>query len=368
MRVAHVSTFPPLKCGIAFFASDLIAALPGVVNDRYALHYGDDPPQVEGDANVNRRSELVALAKVISQSACDVVVIQHEFGIWGGALGENLLPFLDNLHKPVVSVLHTTFGPHVRPAQQRKLLDRLITRSKGIVLFTESAKRTLETLLERPLLHAVVIPHGVPRIPYRQIPALIEAGRACALRLITPGFYREDKGFETILRALALLVHRGFDVSYEIAGQPQQQFSPQALYRECIDRMIDELMLRGRVHCDPRFLSVEEQISAIQRNHIGVFAYQDPAQSSSGTVPLVMAAGRPVVCTPFEYAAAKHAEGPGVFVAKGYDAHACADAIERIWSIDCLSRLAAQTYERTEHWEWGHVGRMYFDQFRLALS
>src|SRR5260370_35091139 len=123
MRIAHVSTFPPLKCGIAFFASDLIGALPDVANERYALHYGEGrSPGVQGDADVNNRQEVAALAHSISRSGCDVVAVQHEFGIWGGALGGHLLQFLANLAKPRVAIFHPTFEPNERPADPRQLL------------------------------------------------------------------------------------------------------------------------------------------------------------------------------------------------------------------------------------------------------
>src|SRR2546430_1387451 len=97
-RIAHVSTFPPLRCGIASFASDLISATADLEHIRYGLHYGDPGAvEVRAHANANSAEELVALARLISSSDCDVVSLQHEFGIWGGREGENIHAFLDML-------------------------------------------------------------------------------------------------------------------------------------------------------------------------------------------------------------------------------------------------------------------------------
>ena len=87
--------------------------------------------------------------------------------------------------------------------------------------------------------------HRLCTVLYRE-PRRATGGRPTCLRLVTPGFYRQDKGFDTILKAVIVLISRGRDVSYEIIGQPQQQFPRQALYRERIEQMIDDLMLRQR--------------------------------------------------------------------------------------------------------------------------
>lgn len=369
MRIAHVSTFPPSKCGIAFFASDLVGALPNADHDKYSLHYGDGAaPDACAHADVNSTEDLVALAKAISDSDCDVVALQHEFGIWGGAAGENLLPFLDSLTKPVLSVLHTTFGPGVRPNVQCVLLERLIERSTRVVLLTETAKRTTEALVKHPLTNAAVIPHGVPRFPYRDPPPIWDNGRRATLRLVTPGFFREDKGFEVILKALQQLRLRGHDVTYLIAGGAQSQFSKQEGYHRRVERLVEELGLSHFVHCDTKFLSVEEQVSSIQSCHVGVFAYQDRSQSSSGTIPLVLSLGRPVVCTPFEYAQSKCQEGFAVIVAAGFDYYDVADAIEGFLGMDRCIDLANETYARTRDWAWSNVGAAFDQQFRLSVG
>jgi glycosyltransferase involved in cell wall biosynthesis len=365
MRIAHVSTFPPLKCGIAFFASDLIEALPNSVHSKYSLHYGRATTlDARSHANVNSLPEIIALAKSISASDCDVVGIQHEFGIWGGEDGHNLQPFLDNLTKPVVSILHTTCGPGVRADLQNRLLLSLIERSARVVLLTEASAQSTAALAGRQLPHAVVIPHGVPRFPYREPPAL--SGDQVTLRLITPGFFRENKGLEIVLEALRTLRLKGREFDYLIAGEGQGQFSRQARYVDAIETLIKDFGLEGVARCEVRFFQLQEQIEAIHSCHFGIFAYQDCSQSSSGTIPLVLGSGRPVICTPFEYAKAKNLEGFPVIIAEGFDAINVAAAIERTFDIADDWDPWQAAFSSTFDWAWPRIGIRFEKEFRRA--
>lgn len=368
MRIAHLSTFPPLRCGIASFASDLIGAVPSARHDRYVLHYGAGATHdYAGEADVNSVDRLIALGRAVSGSDCDVVSLQHEFGIWGGLEGEHIFSFLDHLSKPLVSILHTSFGPGVRSEKQREIIGQVVERSARVVVFTEAALRTTEALLDRPLGNAVVIPHGVPAFPYREPPAF-GTTNSPALRLITPGYYRPDKGLEVVVRAVSRLRLRGHDVSYVIAGEPQRQFEGQDGYFRSVSDLVKELNLDGAVRMVARYLSVEEQARVIQDSHVGIFAYQEPSQSSSGTVPLVLSLGRPVLCTPFEYAQAKQDEDLAVTLADGFDEGAVAEAIVRFLERDGHSALARRAYERTRSWIWSDVGRAFEAEYKRAAT
>lgn len=369
--VAHVSTFPPLRCGIASFASDLISAIPDFDHIRYALCYDDFQPTETECANVNSRQALARLARVISQSDCDLVSIQHEFGIWGGHQGENIHAFLDELTKPFFTVLHTTFGPNVRSQDQAEIVRRLVEQSTKVVALTEKSKDSTEALLGRPERRVVVIPHGVPHFSYVVPPAAwttVAQNPGRPMRMITPGFFREDKGIEVILCALSDLRNRGYNIWYCIAGEAQQQFERQAQYRAKIEDMIESFGLSGHVHIEGRYLSVPEQVAAIQSTHLGIFGYQEPTQASSGTVPLVMSLGRPVICTPFEYAVAKARESSGVFLATGFDSTSIADAIERFVQGVEYTSLAKSTFDNTRPWTWTAVGARYSELFSGLLE
>jgi hypothetical protein len=112
-RVAFISSFPPRKCGIATFTSDLIrtvtAAAKGqfqplvvVMRSEGGLRY-DDPVKFEIRQNV--KSDYISAADYINFSHVDLVSVQHEFGLFGGDAGSYLSLLLNRLNAPVITTL-----------------------------------------------------------------------------------------------------------------------------------------------------------------------------------------------------------------------------------------------------------------------
>jgi hypothetical protein len=98
MRVAIVSTFPPRACGIGAFAADLRAALIGTgsveVADLVAVVHEPSSPQRRGVlATIAQavRGDYVRTARMLGLRDVDVVLLQHEYGIFGGRDGEYVL-------------------------------------------------------------------------------------------------------------------------------------------------------------------------------------------------------------------------------------------------------------------------------------
>jgi glycosyltransferase involved in cell wall biosynthesis len=183
---------------------------------------------------------------------------------------------------------------------QPDIILRLVEQSVRVVVLTKASKASIEALHRGTLKHLLVIPHGVPDVPYvvaEEWDAGIGQKPFAPLRLITPGFFRPDKGLEEMLYALRNLHDCGYAITYWIAGEPQRQFPEQWAYRERIERLVSSLRLDPVVQIEGRYLSTSEQRASIQESHLGVFPYQLPAWTSSGTIPLVMSMGRPVLCT-----------------------------------------------------------------------
>ena len=95
MRVAIVSTYPPRACGIAVFSADLRAALchsdtstsveiTSIVRDEVLPH----PPEVIRTIRQDVLSDYTAAAQHLTSLDTDVVLIEHEYGIFGGDAGE----------------------------------------------------------------------------------------------------------------------------------------------------------------------------------------------------------------------------------------------------------------------------------------
>src|SRR6185437_10867539 len=107
-----LSTYPPTQCGLATFTASLLRALTspagrdraGVVRVVESPTY-TDRPEVVGHLLVKGTASVVSAAAALDRH--DVVIVQHEYGIFGGADGADLLPLLRQLRAPMIAVLHT---------------------------------------------------------------------------------------------------------------------------------------------------------------------------------------------------------------------------------------------------------------------
>ena len=65
--------------------------------------------------------DYVRLPALLDDRGVDVVLIEHEFGIFGGDAGSHLLSLVRDLHQPFVLTLHTVLA-EPSPGQARTLL------------------------------------------------------------------------------------------------------------------------------------------------------------------------------------------------------------------------------------------------------
>src|SRR4051795_7646731 len=117
MRVGVVSTYPPRICGIGTFSRDLREALLGVDGvwavDLAAIVRDDDVEaagEVVARIHQDQRGDYAAAARVLERRGDDVVVIQHEYGIFGGPEGAHILSLAEGLPQPMVLTLHTVLS------------------------------------------------------------------------------------------------------------------------------------------------------------------------------------------------------------------------------------------------------------------
>ncbi|GGO66719.1 glycosyltransferase [Nonomuraea cavernae] len=361
-----LSTHPPTQCGLATFNSALAAHLTrggtsgGIV--RVAAE-GDDIrllPEVVHTWAPGGPGGWQAAASALCDF--DVAIVQHEYGIYPGANGRDVLPLIRSLTVPVIVVLHTVLtGPTVA---QRALLEQIVAAADAIVTMTGTARDRLLAGYRVDAGKVSVIPHGAPDH------TRVRARRRLRPHLLTWGLLGPGKGIEWALRALALLTDLTPPPAYTVAGKTHPkvlEFQGEA-YRDSLFEISERLGISGAVRFDPLYRDEASLRRLVRSADIVVLPYDSPEQVTSGVLIEAVAAGVPVVATSFPHAVELLSGGPGLLVPHG-DPVALAAAIRRVITEPGLAgELAARTQALVPALLWPAVAARYHVLARSLLA
>ena len=329
LRIAIVSTYPPVKCGIATYTKMLAESIRIEIDAQgrdgevevIALYN----PQVDGQLSLadfdqdmvslaisskNEKKYAVA-ASYLNTRQVSLVILQSEFGIFGGDLhGSRSLALLSKLTVPVVTVAHTT--KEALSAEERLVLQQhLLMSPHGLRVMTERGRRTLDAHHGLPGASIKVVPHGVPVVPKfpdramvrrAHFPEWIGEGRPRPV-MLTFGLLHPDKGIADMLHQLPEVLRHAPDTLYVVVGQahPKAGEEGKKHVRE-LNGLVAKLNLTGSVIFDRRFVSDQYLSHLLSAADVYVTPYRDLGQAVSGTLSAALAYGCAAFSTPFEHA------------------------------------------------------------------
>ncbi len=347
LRIAFVGTFPPTQCGLATFTEALLrsishAAAAAVEPVVVRLVQPNEPTGVGGRATVDWIAGDAASFHRVRDTVedADLVILQHEYGIYGGPDGDAVLDLLRTTTTPRIAVLHTVLTDPT--AHQRAVLEEVIEGADVTVTQTEAARSRLRTYAVTDPKRVIVVPHG----------AWTEPGTGAERRHDTPlvlswGLVGPGKGLEHGIAAMARLGDLTPVPTYLIAGEthPKVRAAQGERYREMLARSAVELGIADRIVFDGTYRTVASLAALIGSADVVLLPYDSRDQVTSGVLVEALAAGKPVVATRFPHAVEALASGAGLLVSHG-DEQAMADALRGILTqpdlADAMRREAAR--------------------------
>jgi len=366
-RIGYFSTYPPRECGIANFTKDLIDAIddlgglkPSIIaiNEKGALY--DYDRRVKWNIDRDDAEDYVKVAEYVNSSNIQLLVVQHEFGLYGGDYGEHIKLFLENVKKPVITTLHT-----VQPNFDKKAIEVLkyiVERSEAIIVIAHAA---IDMLKRQgiPYKKCIVIPHGCPSIDCTNNKSVKESlGLEDRLVASTFGLISSGKGIEYAIRALPEVIKNEPQIIYLIIGEthPEVRKHEGEKYRNELTRLVGELGLEEHVRFTNRFITKRELIKFLQATDIYITPYISPNQISSGTLVYALGAGKAVVSTPYYHAIEVLSNGRGI-LCRFEDSASIAEGINRLLDENFRREIQKRAYKYSRRFLWKNVARKYLN-------
>ena len=354
-----LGTYPPTVCGLATFSAALAAGLSAndaVVN---VIRIADGSPtrdaRVVGELENGHPKSVTASSELLNHNT--IAIIQHEYGIYGGVDGDEVVEIIRGLRVPSIVVAHTVLK-HPTP-HQRSVLEAIADLADQVVVMSEAANDRLCRGYDVDATKITTIPHGAT------IPRGFRPRRAGRPTLLTWGLLGPGKGVERVIDAMASLRDLPCRPEYLVAGQthPKVLVADGEAYRAARVEQARHRGVSDSVRFDGAYRSVSSLNELAQSATAVVLPYDSTDQVTSGVLVDAIASGRPVVATAFPHAVELLASGAGIVVDHD-DPDALVSALRRVVTEPHLAgSMATEARRLAPRMAWSVVAAEYL---RLA--
>jgi glycosyltransferase involved in cell wall biosynthesis len=283
----------------------------------------------------------------------DVAVIQHEYGAYGGLVGDEVVDIVYGLRVPSIVVAHTI--PKNPTSQQHSALEAIVAAAGQVVVMSEAARQRLSHAYTVERRKIAMIPHGAT------VPSGPRSKRPSRPIILTLGLLRPGKGIERVIDAMPLLTDVPGRPRYIVAGptHPEVLAAEGEAYREARIEQARRCGVADSVSFDSGYYDQSMLTSLIQQSSVVVLPYDSNELVTSGVLVDAIANGRPVVATAFPHAAELLNSGAGIVVDHD-DPVALASALRQIMTHPRLAgSMAAEARRRAPEMAWPVVASAY---------
>ena len=312
-EILFITSYPQRECGIATYSYDLVNAIQEKFGKSFSLKVcaleaketnHKYSSEVKYIIDTKEFEQYYSLAKKINEDKnLKLIFVQHEFGLFGGDNGENIVRFLSMLQKPVITSFHTVVP--IADEGRKQVIKNITSFSEAVVVMTKSAAAILQNDYQIQADKITVIPHGthiVSSFNHQEK----KAKRHFSNRIVlsTFGLLSSGKSIETSLDAMPAIIEQFPNVLYLIIGKthPEVVKNDGETYRDFLHEKVIALNLQNNVHFINKYLPLDELLEYLQLTDIYLFTSKDPYQAVSGTLAYAMAGGCPIVSTPIPHA------------------------------------------------------------------
>ena len=324
VKISVIGNYLPRRCGIATYTTNLCNALALEMekNSELIVVAMDDipegynyPDRVKFSVRANVQADYYWVADFLNANQCEVAILQHEFGIFGGEDGSYILHMLKALRMPVITNLHTVVR---EPTNGQKVIIKEIVRfSDRLLVMSHKAKELLVYIYGVPEEMVSFIPHGIPNASFGQ------PGKYNNLfgindrdMILTFGLLGPSKGIENMIKAMPAIIEKFPEVIYVVLGQTHPHVKEIAgnAYRHSLQQLANQMDVQDHITFKNQFVSDEILIQYLQSAKIYAVPYLEKEQITSGTLAYAIGAGSAIVSTSFWHAEEVLGEGRGRLV------------------------------------------------------
>ncbi len=364
ISVGLLSTYPPTPCGLATFTAALAHGLSGTGADVNVVRVADGSPardgMVVGELVNGSAASVAACSDLLSRN--DIAVIQHEYGIYGGVDGDEIVDIIGDLDIPSIVVVHTV--PESPTPHQRSALEMVAALADQVVVMSESARRRLCRGFHVDPSKVTTIPHGAV------VPPHAPTKRAGRPTLLTWGLLGPGKGIERVIDSMADLHQLNGRPRYLVAGRthPKVLAADGEDYRDsCIEKARSK-GLADAVHFDSGYIGAASLSALLRAAAVVVLPYDSTEQVTSGVLVDAVANGRPVVATAFPHAVELLGSGAGIVVGHD-DPEALTQALRSVLTQPRLAgAMAAEARRLAPAMAWSVIANAYQSAARKILT
>jgi glycosyltransferase involved in cell wall biosynthesis len=290
----------------------------------------------------------------------DLLVIEHEYGIFGGECGEYIIDLAKGLKIPFIVTTHTVL---LEPSlKQRSVLRDLGSLSTKVVTMAESSIPILAGTYGIESEKLAFIPHGVPNLHVESRNKLkVNHGLQNKQVISSFGLISPAKGLEYGIEAVAKVTADYENLIYLILGKthPCVKESMGEKYRQSLMGLAESLGVRDNIRFIDKYLTKKEVISYLHLSDMYLTPYLSKEQAVSGTLAYAMGCGRVIVSTPYSYAEEMLGGGRGM-LAKFRDSDSIASCIRSVLANPIQKKaMEMKTLAVGRTMTWANVAAQY---------